>query len=329
MSTPTRQRGWSTPVVCGVALLSAGVGFATRGLLPAQAPLEAPAVVAPPAPRVEVEPPVAEDSALPVVVAALPSKPAPSPEPAAAPVVAAPEAPPAAAPEKPAAPALERIELPYEHLEGLAQRIIIPVVLNGRVTARMALDTGAPGTILSTRLATKLGLMEEGASRLRTAAGGIGGSAPASLVILDSLAVGRAKSEFVPATVTELFSDAWDGLVGMDFLAGYSVNIDSAEHVLVLTEQSPRASTPAGHDEAWWRRTFQLLAGQRAWWKNVRATLEEKISKSEVSAGGDAETMQKLLVFARSQDREAEQLASRLERHASTHSVPLEWRRNP
>lgn len=324
-----RQPGWNTPLVGLVALISAGLGFAARGLLPGTARVDvvAPAAVAAPEPPHIAAQDPDEPEPEPSPAAAAPSAPDASLLPEVVPLVAIAELPKAAAPEKPKGPELKRIELPYEHLEGLAQRIIIPVTLNGRVTARMALDTGAPGTILSTRLATRLGVLDEGATRLLTVAGGIGGNAAASLVILDSIAVGEARSEFVPATVTELPSNDWEGLIGMDFLAGYSVNIDSAEHVLVLTEQPPRASAPAGHDEAWWRRTFHLLAGQRAWWKSLRATLEEKSARSEVSAGGDAETLHKLLSFARTQDREAEQLASRLDRYASTHSVPLEWRR--
>lgn len=315
---------FGAPVVVAVALSSAAAGFVVRGfVMPAprtQVTVSLPPPVPEPEPARAPVPQVEVEEAHDAQVAATTEVPV-----AASAPVAAVEPSPAAAPSPPEP---RRITLPYEHLEGLAQRIIIPVTLNGRHTVKMALDTGAPGTILSSHAATKLGLIDAAEGRLLTQAGGIGGTASATLVVLDSIAVGEARSEFVPATITDgRLSDAWDGLVGMDFLAGYEISIDSAKHVLVLTEQPPSARAPAGHDESWWRRTYQLLAGQRATWRNVKAALEQKKARSDVSAGGEADNLDALLAFAQAQDREAEVLASKLERYAATHSVPLEWRR--
>ena len=68
----------------------------------------------------------------------------------------------------------------------------------------------------------------------------------------------------------------------MDFLAGYSVSIDTEKHVLVLTPQPPRSNAPAGHDELWWRRTFAVIAGQRAKWKSLHASVQERAARLEV-----------------------------------------------
>jgi len=62
-----------------------------------------------------------------------------------------------AAPARTAA-ASARHEIPYDPYEGSAQRVIINVTLNGRVSARLAVDTGAPKTIISFELAEQLGL---------------------------------------------------------------------------------------------------------------------------------------------------------------------------
>src|SRR5262249_26152521 len=112
-----------------------------------------------------------------------------------------------------------KIRVPFTAFEGSAQRIIIPVKVNDRVTVSMAMDTGAPGTVISFKLAAHLGVLREGDGALLTQTGGIGGRAPAVLLVLDSLAVHEARTEFVPATVTDLHTDAFEGLVGMDFLA--------------------------------------------------------------------------------------------------------------
>lgn len=236
------------------------------------------------------------------------------------------------APVKPAAPPAKfanqkRFVVPYKPNEGDTARIIIPVKINGGPTVAMALDTGAPGTLITFKLAARLGILREGDGRLVTKAGGIGGTANAALVVLDSLSVGEAKSDFVPATVTELFTDAFEGLVGMDFLAGYSLQIDTDHHELIFIELPTGPGWPAGHDETWWRRTFRQVKGQREHWKALQVSMQERINRSMSSAGEEADELKKLLTFCESQHREAEILERRLDRYAANHSVPLEWRR--
>src|SRR6266581_2769241 len=57
------------------------------------------------------------------------------------------------------AAATARHEIAYDPYEGSAQRVIINVTLNGRVKARLAVDTGAPKTVISGALAERLGLL--------------------------------------------------------------------------------------------------------------------------------------------------------------------------
>jgi hypothetical protein len=237
--------------------------------------------------------------------------------------VAAPAAAPSVPPNEAQAPVLRQIAVPYNAFEGQSQRIILPVKLNDRVTAEMALDTGAPGTVIFTPLAARLGVLDEGSNHLMTTVGGIGGRIPAVLVVLDSLSVDEARTEFVPATVTAPLTNAFEGLVGMDFLAGYSVQIDTQQHLLFLTQLPENGARPAGHDEAWWRRTFSQVEGQQTLWHQLYARVKERISNSQITGDGSAE----LLSFAERQAHEADELASRLERHASNNAVPREWRR--
>jgi hypothetical protein len=326
----TRSPGLSFPLVGLVALVSAGLGFVARGLVghaqppPAQV-AEMPSPVPPPAPPVAepIAAPSPTGTTEPQVTATAVVVPAPPGATQAALVQPAPAPAPSVAPQEPQALALKQITVPYKAFEGQAQRIILTVKLNGRETAAMALDTGAPGTIIFTPLAERLGVLAEGSNRLMTTVGGIGGRTPAALVVLDSLSVDEARTEFVPATVTASMTDAFEGLVGMDFLAGYSVQIDTQKHRLVLTELPKSIDRPAGHDEAWWRRTFTQMDGQQTLWHQIHATIKERVSRSNVSGDGSAEALN----FAERQVREAEQLASRLERYASNNAVPREWRR--
>jgi hypothetical protein len=317
-----------------VAVVSGGIGFWARGLIRTER--VPPAVVVETAPQRSPPSDEPEPVAPPQPVMAAPAMPPPRTriEPTL-PVVAAVPAPPTpptivpavVAPTPAVAAVRKHFTIPYRASEGAAQRIIIPVTFNDRTTASMALDTGAPGTFIFSPLAARIGVLHEGDSRLVTAAAGIGGKAAAALVILDSISVAEARNEFVVATVTNPMSSAFEGLVGMDFLAGYAVEIDTQQHRLLLTERPTSGEAPAGHDEAWWRRTFGQLESQRTTWKQIEATAKERAAHSEVSAGREADELNRLVTYAESQSREAERLTDRLERYASSNAVPLEWRR--
>ena len=207
---------------------------------------------------------------------------------------------------------LRKFEVAYQAFEGSARRVIIPVTLNDAITVPMALDTGSPGMVVSFELAERLRLLSKDNGRLLVAAAGIGGTTPAVLTIIDTVAVAGARSAFVPTTVTDKLSDAFQGLVGMDFMAGYNVSIDSKRKVLVLEEIPKGQESPGGHDEAWWRDTFQEFRETRDRW---RAYAEARASNlGTQKALGDFQL------------RESERLLQRLNIYASENAVPQHWR---
>jgi predicted aspartyl protease len=327
VSAPASGR-WSTPLVALIAVVCLGVGLAF-GLRRVPAAVAAP-VLAPP-------PVVVATLPVPAPAEAPPDPEAPSlaaePVPAGreqAPIPVRPEPPPPPPPAlvaTPAAPPKHKvISVPYQPFEGSARRIIISVTFNDKVTAPMALDTGAPGTLISSQLAERLGVLEANEGRLVTLAGGIGGQKLAVLVVLDSIAVDEARTDFVLATVVEPMSAAFEGLVGMDFLAGYAVEIDTKQHLLTLTEQDQSDEQPGGHDERWWRESFAHLGGQRAIWEQTHLRLEEGLKRSRAPSGLTLDQATAFSRFADTQSREAQLLFDRLERQASRHSVPREWR---
>ncbi len=213
---------------------------------------------------------------------------------------------------------LRRFEVPYKPYQGTARRIIIPVTFNGSVTAPMMLDTGAPEMLITPALAEKIGLFSKNDGMLFTRAGGVGGSIPAIFTIIDTIAVGGARSEFVPTTIAPIFSGPFHGLVGMDFMANYSINIDTRRHVVVFEELPPRANMPAGHDEAWWRINFYNMARMRTGWKKHLGRLKDT---------GGWSGNEKLKNSAQRQYREANKLFRKLENYASHNSVPMHWRK--
>lgn len=208
---------------------------------------------------------------------------------------------------------LGRFEIPYEPFEGSARRIIIPVTFNDRVTVPMALDTGAPGMVISVGLATRLGLFSRDGGTLLTEAGGIGGSQIAVRTIVDSVSVQRARDTFVPTTITAPVSEAFEGLIGLDFLTNYTISIDSKRQVLVFRQTPPDPSRRGGHDEAWWRKTFEDFRAARDYWRERAETFRGR-PDSDAAA------------FIEFQARESQRLLQRLDNYASDNAVPRHWR---
>lgn len=213
----------------------------------------------------------------------------------------------------------KRFEVSYKAFEGNLRRIIVPVTFNDSVTAPMLLDTGAPGLVISPKLANRLGLIDEQDGNLQVMAGGIGGSVSAMLAVVDRIRVGDAETEFLPATITRFPSDEYQGLVGMDFMANYRIGIDTENSVLIFEEIPAQADRPGGHDAAWWRSNFSSFQNMKDHWASYLARLEDAdMASSE---------REKRIRIAKRQYEAAVELCSKLERYASDNAVPLQWRR--
>jgi predicted aspartyl protease len=209
-------------------------------------------------------------------------------------------------------PTLTSYEVPFEAYEGSAQRVIVSVTFNDTVTAPMILDTGAPGLVISTQLAEKLGIFGNDEGKVHATAGGIGGSTPSIRTFIDTVQVGGAKDSFIPATIIgSLSSPAYEGLIGMDFMSKYSMKIDSAKRLVVFEALSPDPNSPGGHNEQWWKGLFKEFHSLGTAWK-IHAAQKSK-SQQEYE-------------FSVRQTKEANKLLNKLDKHASEHSVPQGWR---
>ncbi len=238
--------------------------------------------------------------------------PASVPKPAAAVVPATAPVAPAPAPAAPApASGFKTFEVPYEN-EGSNRRVIIPVTFNDSTTVPMALDTGSPGLVICFELALKLGLFSKGYGNLIVATGGVGGVAAAISTITDSISVEGARDVFVPTTVTSRLSPKFEGLIGMDFLSGYTVSIDTTRQVVVFQEKPANPDWHGGHDEAWWRKTFKDFRETRDRWQGQLDALDPNLLYKPT-----------LLVY---EAQEAQQLLLKLHQHASDVGVPQDWR---
>jgi hypothetical protein len=221
---------------------------------------------------------------------------------------------------------LKQFEVPYQAYEGTARRVIVSVRFNNRVTAPMILDTGAPGSLISMGLAEQLDLMDKEHGRLFVSVGGIGGSAVAIRTVINRMEIGGAAIDFVPAEITDSISDEFEGLIGMDFMADYSMRVDPKKHVVIFEQLAAEEDRPGGHDEEWWRNTFREFAYSYNDWKQRLTAVEKEIARSSFSSSGLPSALERRRALARWQTQEAEKLMDRLHRFARENAVPMHWR---
>jgi hypothetical protein len=201
---------------------------------------------------------------------------------------------------------------------GSSRRIILPVTFNGHITAPLLMDTGAPGMHISTNLARQLGVIGDEDGELKVMISGIGGKTPAIFTIIDSISVGGVETRFIPTYVSDTVFQNFEGLIGMDFMANYSVNIDTRNRVVVFEERPQSADMPGGRDEAWWRTTFYNFKSLKSEWERYG----EELAQYSITTDKEREFRQ----LVDRQSSRARELYNRLSVYASEHSVPLEWR---
>jgi clan AA aspartic protease (TIGR02281 family) len=113
--------------------------------------------------------------------------------------------------------------------------MLVDVVLNGSVRARMVFDTGAALVIISQELSQKINQDDRGGDKrvkLRTA----GGEVEGRYTIISKIELGPASRENVQAVINlqaNVFQD-FDGLLGMSFLADFQVSIDHQGSKVIL-----------------------------------------------------------------------------------------------
>jgi len=218
----------------------------------------------------------------------------------------------------------DAINIPFTDREGSADRVIINMVFNGRITVPIMVDTGSPGLVISAELADRLGLFREDSSNLLVMIGGIGGREVAVRTIVDKVQIGSITEECIPAHIVGEMAEAYEGLVGMDILANYTVTIDSAQKRLIARKNPASDQLPAGHGQNWWQRNFREFNYYKELWENQLKAVDDRggpYTKLPTSRSKE------LKAFIEYQRAEAEKLLVKLDRYASWKGVPRHWRR--
>ena len=133
---------------------------------------------------------------------------------------------------------------------------LIETVLNGRVKARLMLDTGASLITLTEEIGNKLGIspyFNSAELPFNTA----GGEDWMPLVALEMVAVGSAETRLVEASINSHIKEI-DGLLGMSFLGDFRFEIDRTNKLLTLkSSQNKDELVWDGKPGNWWKSRFE------------------------------------------------------------------------
>jgi clan AA aspartic protease (TIGR02281 family) len=127
-----------------------------------------------------------------------------------------------------------KASIPFEKQ---GQVVIVEATLNKKTAAKFVVDTGASYTMISSAVATDLDIDTE--QNLRTApfqtANGI---IQAPLVSLESITVGGMEIRNLTAAVHDVLADSRvAGLLGLNFLSNFRIDIDTHKGVLHLEKK--------------------------------------------------------------------------------------------
>ncbi|MGZ6011772.1 MAG: aspartyl protease family protein [Caulobacteraceae bacterium] len=138
-------------------------------------------------------------------------------------------------PAQPTLPAAEQEPVPDAVLAAsvdLADRMTVPVTVNGRGPFPFVIDTGSNRTVVSDALASQLGLPSSGSLQIRAATA----MAKTDSVRVASLAVGHRRLTDFKAPVLQLNNLGALGMLGIDAVADQRLVMDFRKKQMVLTK---------------------------------------------------------------------------------------------
>lgn len=142
------------------------------------------------------------------------------------------ESPKAVEPPKSAAPS--KVSIPIEKNGAI---VVVEATLNGKTPAKLVVDTGASFTMISTAMAKEVGINLDGTRRtlpFHTANGVI----QAPLADLESIAVGGMEVKNLTAAIHDALPNTTvSGLLGLNFLSNFRIDIDTEKGILLLEKK--------------------------------------------------------------------------------------------
>lgn len=163
---------------------------------------------------------------------------------------------------------------------------VLGAEINGKPAA-LVLDTGSDATVLTRTAAQRLGVVQFGAPRN---VGGAGGRAQAGVAVLGALKLGPVLVPKPRALLTDAPAPPLDGLIGIDLLVDWEVELDMPAHRVRLYRARPCVSARPPWTEPFVQLPVQQEAGSGHLFVSVlldkqplRAMLDTGASRSVVS----------------------------------------------
>ncbi len=148
----------------------------------------------------------------------------------------------------------QEIQIPLIPVSG--GNFLVDTVLDGRVKARLMLDTGASFITLTEEIGRKLGVATYSDSAelpFNTA----GGEEWMPVIALSKVSIGTATTQLVEASINSHIKGI-DGLLGMSFLGDFRFEIDRTNKLLTLKpSQKPAELAWEGKSGNWWKSRFE------------------------------------------------------------------------
>jgi clan AA aspartic protease (TIGR02281 family) len=185
----------------------------------------------------------------------------------------------------------------------------VNVRLNDRVTAPFYIDTGASDISLPEWVARELGLDLD---RARTGFyNTANGTVQSALVTLDSVELGGARVENVPAHVSKTMSV---GLLGLSFFNHFRYRVDPVSGIVTLRPNGLAESgrIRGGRSEGQWKGEFARLARRRAGVEQALDDVNPNRARRKAELKGMLEEVDRQLAM--------------LEDEADDARVPMNWR---
>ncbi len=187
------------------------------------------------------------------------------------------------------------------------------VLLNGKISRRLIVDSGASFMLINPQTAKELDIvLDENTAVIPMAT--VSGFILTPLVTLKSVQVGKAEAENVEAVIYAVPSGGV-GLLGNSFLNKYKVTLDSIQGKMTLASMKgiPSPDRPGGYGRDFWTGRFRFYNRMLDDLKRVRQRYERSGTSSDLARLNNA-------------IRYFENQLSELERKASFAGVPRNWR---
>jgi clan AA aspartic protease (TIGR02281 family) len=196
-------------------------------------------------------------------------------------------------------------------VERAGMGLVVPVRLNDRVEAPFLIDTGASYVLLPRALADELGI-EVGPETRRLVFQTANGVVEQPVVMLESVELGTARAEEVPASISPSMEI---GLLGLSFFHRFTYQIDASQGEVTLVENdlAESGAIRGGRSEAQWRGEFEALRARGG--------------ALEVERARTPATRSRRIEWLDAQDDALARELEQLEAEADQARVPDSWRR--